>query len=51
VIGGEVVMAARRILTFDTESMIGEIRDMARSLRRRNADLFAVATAIAEFVP
>jgi hypothetical protein len=41
------VLEQGRPTCFDTQSLCTEIRDMARSLRLRNADLFAVAEAIA----
>ncbi|MDB5776362.1 MAG: amidohydrolase family protein [Herbaspirillum sp.] len=46
-VGGAVVLEQGRPTRFDTHSLCTEIRDMARSLRLRNADLFAVAEAIA----
>jgi cytosine/adenosine deaminase-related metal-dependent hydrolase len=46
-VGGAVVLEQGRPTCFDTQSLCTEIRDMARSLRLRNADLFAVAEAIA----
>ncbi|MDB5992121.1 MAG: amidohydrolase family protein, partial [Herbaspirillum sp.] len=46
-VGGAVVLEQGRPTRFDAQSLCTEIRDMARSLRLRNADLFAVAEAIA----
>lgn len=46
-VGGAVVLEHGRPTRFDTQSLCTEIRDMARSLRLRNADLFTVAEAIA----
>jgi cytosine/adenosine deaminase-related metal-dependent hydrolase len=50
-IDGRIVVEAGRIMTFEVEGLIREVRAMARSLRQRNADLFATADAIAELVP
>lgn len=51
VIDGAIVMQDGVIRTFDVEAMLSEIKAMATSLRRRNADLFAFADAIAALVP
>ena len=40
-----------RITTFDEAAALAEIRDRIDSLKRRNADLFAVAEAIAAAIP
>jgi cytosine/adenosine deaminase-related metal-dependent hydrolase len=50
-IDGRIVVEAGRIVTFDVEGLIREVRAMARSLRQRNADLFATADEIAKLVP
>jgi cytosine/adenosine deaminase-related metal-dependent hydrolase len=51
IVAGEVLLDGGRPTRFDPAALAQEIRAMAASLRRRNADLFAVATAIAERVP
>jgi cytosine/adenosine deaminase-related metal-dependent hydrolase len=51
IVAGEVLLDGGRPTRFDPIALAQEIRAMAVSLRRRNADLFAVATAIAERVP
>lgn len=51
VVAGEVLLADGRPTRFDPVALAQEIRGMASALRRRNADLFDVATAIAERVP
>ena len=51
IVAGEVLLDGGRPTRFDPMALAQEIRAMAVSLRRRNADLFAVATAIAERVP
>ncbi|MDC7786324.1 amidohydrolase family protein [Rhodoplanes sp. TEM] len=50
-VDGRIVLDHGRVTTFDTDALVREVRDMAASLRVRNADLFGVATAIAEIVP
>jgi 5-methylthioadenosine/S-adenosylhomocysteine deaminase len=50
-IDGRVVVEGGRIATFDVDAVVGEVRAMARALRKRNADLFAVADEIAALVP
>ncbi len=45
-VGGAVVLDQGKPTRFDSQSLGAEIRAMARSLRLRNADLFAVADAI-----
>lgn len=46
-VGGAVMLEQGRPTRFDTNSLCTEIRDMARCLRLRNADLFAVADSVA----
>lgn len=50
-VDGRIVLDRGRVTTFDTDALVREVRDMAVSLRARNADLFGVATRIAELVP
>lgn len=50
-IAGRIVLDRGRVTTFDTGALVREVRAMAASLKRRNADLFAVATEIAGVVP
>jgi len=47
----QVLLDGGRPTRFDPMALAQEVRAMAVSLRRRNADLFAVATAIAERLP
>ena len=51
IVAGEVLLDGGRPTRFDPMALAQEVRAMAVSLRRRNADLFAVATAIAERLP
>jgi cytosine/adenosine deaminase-related metal-dependent hydrolase len=51
VIDGRIVVENGRIMTFDVDAMLTEVRSMARSLQLRNADLFALAHAIVDHVP
>jgi cytosine/adenosine deaminase-related metal-dependent hydrolase len=51
IVAGEILLANGRPIRFDATALAEEIRDMAKSLRRRNADLFAVAQAIADHMP
>ncbi len=48
IVDGRILVEEGHILSFDAEAALGEIEAMERSLRRRNADLFAAARAIAE---
>lgn len=50
-IDGRIVVDRGKVTTFDTGALVDEVRAMTRSLRARNADLFDVATGIAEIVP
>ena len=50
-VDGRIVVENRKVMTFDVDAMLREVRAMARSLRKRNDDLFGVADDIAEFVP
>ena len=50
-IDGRIVVDGGRVTTFDVAALVREVRDMTRSLRERNADLFGVATEIAALVP
>ena len=51
IVDGRVVLDQGRITTFDAQAALAEIEAMERSLRARNADLFAAADAIARAVP
>jgi cytosine/adenosine deaminase-related metal-dependent hydrolase len=51
VIDGAVVMENGVIRTFDVDALSREVKTMAASLRKRNADLFAFADAITTLVP
>lgn len=50
-VDGRVVVENGRPTLFDADALAREVRDMVRSLRARNADLFAVAGDIAALVP
>lgn len=50
-IDGRIVVDSGKVTTFDTGALVDEVRAMTRSLRARNADLFDVASGIAEIVP
>lgn len=50
-IDGRVVVENGKVTTFDVDALAREVKAMTASLRRRNADLFAVAGEIAELVP
>jgi cytosine/adenosine deaminase-related metal-dependent hydrolase len=51
IVDGRIVLDQGRITTFDAEAALAQIEGMERSLRARNADLFAAADAIARAVP
>ena len=51
VIDGAIVMENGVIKSFDVDSLLREVKAMAASLRKRNADLFAFADAITALVP
>jgi cytosine/adenosine deaminase-related metal-dependent hydrolase len=51
VVDGAVVMQNGIIKTIDVDALLREVNAMAASLRKRNADLFAFADAIAALVP
>ena len=51
IVDGRIVFDDGRITTFDAPAALAEIEAMERLLRRRNADLFAAAHAIAEAAP
>ena len=48
---GRILVEAGRVTAFDAAGALSEIESMVASLRRRNADLFAVAEAIAREAP
>lgn len=48
---GRQVVAQGRVTAFDAAAVMAEIEEMEANLRRRNADLFAVAGAIAKALP
>lgn len=50
-VDGRLVVEHGRITTFDEAAALAEIRDRIDSLKRRNADLFAVAEAISAAIP
>lgn len=50
-VDGRLVVEHGRITTFDEAAALADIRDRMESLKRRNADLFAVAEAIAVAIP
>lgn len=50
-VDGRVLVEDGKVTAFDAAGALGEIAGMARSLARRNKDLFAVAEAIARVVP
>jgi cytosine/adenosine deaminase-related metal-dependent hydrolase len=51
VIGGNVVVNNGKVMTFDVDALLREVKAMAICLRTRNADLFSVANDIAALVP
>jgi 5-methylthioadenosine/S-adenosylhomocysteine deaminase len=51
IIDGCVVVEDGRVTAFDAGEVVREVRAMARALRARNADLFAVADDIVALVP
>lgn len=51
VVDGRVVVEGGRVTAFDAEGALREAREMVSVLARRNADLFAVAHAIARLLP
>jgi cytosine/adenosine deaminase-related metal-dependent hydrolase len=50
-VDGRILVEAGRVTAFDTGGLAREIGEMARHLRQRNADLFAIAHAIASTMP
>jgi 5-methylthioadenosine/S-adenosylhomocysteine deaminase len=50
-VDGRIVVENGRPTTFDVDALAREVREMTRSLRARNADLFTVAGEIADLVP
>jgi cytosine/adenosine deaminase-related metal-dependent hydrolase len=50
-VGGRLVFANGKPTTFDADAVIRGVREMARHLRVRNADLFEVADQMVELVP
>lgn len=50
-VAGRILLEDGRVTAFDAPAALAEIDGMVASLRRRNADLFRVAAAIAERVP
>jgi cytosine/adenosine deaminase-related metal-dependent hydrolase len=50
-VDGRVVVERGRVVTFDVNALAAAVQAMVRSLRARNADLFAVAGEIATIVP
>lgn len=51
IVDGRPVLREGRITGFDEAAMLGEIEAMSARLRARNADLFAVAEAVARAMP
>jgi cytosine/adenosine deaminase-related metal-dependent hydrolase len=50
-VDGRVLVEDGKVATFDAAGALGEIEAMTRSLRTRNADLFAISEAIAKATP
>lgn len=50
-VDGRILVEDGRITSFDAAGALAEIRDRMASMKRRNADLFAVAEAIARAIP
>ncbi len=50
-VDGTIVFENGKVTTFDADALLREVDAMTRSLRRRNADLFAVAEDIAAALP
>lgn len=50
-VDGRILVQDRKILTFDVDGLLREVRAMTKSLRKRNDDLFQVANALTELVP
>ena len=49
-VDGRVLVENRKVVTFDVDAMLREVKTMTRSLRKRNDDLFKVAGELAELV-
>jgi cytosine/adenosine deaminase-related metal-dependent hydrolase len=50
-VDGRILVRDRKVLAFDVDGLLREVRAMTKSLRKRNDDLFRVATELTEFVP
>jgi cytosine/adenosine deaminase-related metal-dependent hydrolase len=50
-VDGDILVDQGRVTAFDAEGALAEVSGMVASLRRRNADLFSVAHAIAKALP
>jgi hypothetical protein len=50
-VDGRVLVQDRKILSFDVDGLLREVRAMTKSLRKRNEDLFKVASDLTELVP
>jgi len=50
-VDGRVLVERGQVTAFEAGGALAEVGEMARRLARRNADLFAVAEAIARLVP
>jgi 5-methylthioadenosine/S-adenosylhomocysteine deaminase len=46
IVDGKLIMDGGAIKTFDVDEVVREVKAMAVSLRRRNADLFAIADKV-----
>ena len=49
-VDGRILVENRKVVTFDVDAMLREVKAMTRSLRKRNDDLFKVAGELAELV-
>jgi 5-methylthioadenosine/S-adenosylhomocysteine deaminase len=51
IVDGKVLVEGKKIVAFDMEPILNEVRDLVRHQRERNHDLQAWATRIEELVP
>jgi 5-methylthioadenosine/S-adenosylhomocysteine deaminase len=51
IIDGKVIVEDRRIVAFDMQPILGEVRDLVRHQRERNRDLHAWASQMENLVP
>jgi hypothetical protein len=51
IVDGKILVEGRKIVAFDMEPILDEVRDLVRHQRDRNDGLQAWATRMAEVVP